>query len=144
MVLKILALALTALIFAPSGAHLFELPHKIGLDRADYFTVQSIYAGWALFAVPVFAAIAANGALAWRSRRTDVVAARWAWIAAGLVCLSLAIFFAWVLPANRATLNWTHAPQDWRAWRRAWEFGHAAGAVASFAAVLATARAIAR
>ena len=63
MLLKLIALALTALTLIPSGAHLFELPGKIDLDRDAYFTVQGIYAGWAWFAVPIFAAILANGAL---------------------------------------------------------------------------------
>ena len=47
-VLKILALILTAIILVPSGAHLFELPGKINLDREAYFIVQGIYYGWAL------------------------------------------------------------------------------------------------
>ena len=44
-------------ILVPSAAHLIELPGKIGLDRKAYFIVQGIYAGWALFGVPIFAAI---------------------------------------------------------------------------------------
>jgi hypothetical protein len=49
--LRLTALALTAIVLVPSGAHLFELPGKIGLPRDAYFTVQGIYAGWAWFAV---------------------------------------------------------------------------------------------
>lgn len=44
-ILKLLTLALTALSAIPGGAHLFELPAKIGMTEADYFTAQSIYAG---------------------------------------------------------------------------------------------------
>ncbi|TMJ67612.1 MAG: DUF1772 domain-containing protein, partial [Alphaproteobacteria bacterium] len=51
---------MTALAFVPVGAHLFELPNKIGLSEQHYFVVQSIYRGWALFGVVIFAAIAAN------------------------------------------------------------------------------------
>ncbi|MFC3722794.1 hypothetical protein [Neoaquamicrobium sediminum] len=53
MILKLLTLALTALIVIPGGAHLFELPAKMGMNEAEYFTVQPIYEGWALFAVVV-------------------------------------------------------------------------------------------
>lgn len=59
---KLLALGLTALIVIPGGAHLFELPAKMRLSESEYFSVQSIYAGWALFSVAIFAAIAANQA----------------------------------------------------------------------------------
>ena len=47
--LTLMTLALTVIVLVPSGAHLFELPGKIGLPRDAYFTVQGIYAGWAWF-----------------------------------------------------------------------------------------------
>jgi hypothetical protein len=142
MVLKLLALALTALILIPSGAHLFELPGKIGLDREAYFTVQGIYAGWAWFAVPIFAAILANGAIFFAERRHDATAARAALLSAGLIAVSLVVFFIWVFPGNRATANWTDGAQNWDVLRKSWEYGHAANALIVFAALIATARAI--
>ena len=51
---------LTALALVPAGAHLFELPNKIGLDQEPYFIVQGIYRGWALFGIVLFGALAAN------------------------------------------------------------------------------------
>ena len=140
--LKLLTLALTALIVIPGGAHLFELPAKIGMAEGDYFTVQSIYAGWALFSVPIFAAIAANGYLAWTLHRQDAIAARWALGSALLISHTLVIFFVWVLPANQATANWTAIPGNWEELRRNWEYGHAVNAVISFVALLMTGRAI--
>lgn len=142
MFLKLLTLALTALILVPSGAHFFELPAKIGMEQADYFTVQAIYAGWALFAIPIFAAIAANGFLSWSLRPLDLAASRWALASALLIGLTLAIFFIWIFPGNQATANWTEAGADWETLRRNWEYGHAANAVITFAALLATGRAI--
>lgn len=142
MFLKLLTLALTALVVIPGGAHLFELPAKMGMAEADYFTVQSIYAGWALFAVAIFASIAANGYLSWTLRGTDRVAARWALASAVLICLTLVIFFIWVFPGNQATENWTSIPSNWVELRRNWEYGHAANAVITFIALLATGRAI--
>ena len=140
--LKLTALFLTALALVPSGAHLFELPGKIALDREAYFTVQGIYAGWAWFAVPIFAAIIANMALFLAERRRDPAAARAALVSSALIVLSLAVFFTWVFPGNQATANWTSIPDDWQARRQAWEYGHAAGALIVFGALLATGRAI--
>lgn len=142
--LRIAALVFTALSLVPGGAHLFELPGKIGLDRSDYFTVQAIYAGWALFAIPIFLAILANATLFVRLRRADRIAARWALSAALLILVSLAIFFARVFPANQATRNWTFMPADWEALRAAWEYGHAINAVLVFLAFVATSIAVVR
>lgn len=142
MVLKLLALSLTVLVLIPSGAHLLELPAKITMNEDDYFTVQRIYEGWALFAVPILAAILTNGALWWSMRRNGEPAARWALASALLVCLTLVIFFVWVFPGNQATANWSSVPADWEMLRRNWEYGHAVNALVAFAAVLATGRAI--
>lgn len=143
-VLRILALTLTAIILVPSAAHLIELPGKIGLDREAYFIVQGIYAGWALFGVPIFAAILANGALAIALRRREPAAAIWALASAVLIAASLAIFFIWTFPANQATANWSHKPEHWEILRREWEYSHAANSVVVFAAFLATALAVVR
>ncbi len=135
---KIAALAFTALILIPSGAHLFELPAKIGLDREAYFIVQGIYAGWAAFFLPILGAIASNGLLFATLRRHRPAKARWALLSAGLIVASLAVFFAFVFPGNQATENWTSQPGNWEALRRSWEYGHAANAVLVFAAFIAT------
>ncbi len=135
---KIAALAFTALILIPSGAHLFELPAKIGLDREAYFIVQGIYAGWAAFFLPILGAIASNGLLFAALRRHRPATARWALLSAGLIVASLAVFFAFVFPGNQATENWTSQPGNWEALRRSWEYGHAANAVLVFAAFIAT------
>jgi hypothetical protein len=44
----------------PSGAHLFALPNKIGLAQDQYFVVQNIYRGWALFGIVLFGALIAK------------------------------------------------------------------------------------
>jgi membrane protease YdiL (CAAX protease family) len=123
------AIALTALILIPSGAHLFELPGKIGLDRDAYFTVQQIYAGWSLFGAPIFAAILVNIVLYFAERRHHAATAHWALIAASLIVISLGVFFTWIFPANQATENWTMQPDNWEALRSNWEYGHAANAI---------------
>jgi hypothetical protein len=142
--LRVLALVLTAIVLVPSGAHLFELPGKIGLDRDAYFVVQGVYAGWAFFGVPILAAILANGGLFVTLRSREPSTARWALASALLIAVSLALFFTWTFPANQATANWTHKPENWEVLRREWEYSHAANAVIVFSAFIATAIATVR
>lgn len=132
-VVHFLAIVLTALAMVPGGAHLLELPAKIGMDREAYFTVQQIYRGWALSGAVIFAAIAAN---LWAGvrRRRQPAAFRLAIAAAGLIVLSLAIFFTWTYPANQATMNWTTVTEDWAALRARWELSHALNAAIMLAA----------
>ena len=66
---QFLALVLSALALVPAGAHLFALPNKIGLAQTDYFIVQNIYRGWALFGIVLFGALAATLVLAILVRR---------------------------------------------------------------------------
>lgn len=131
--LAVLALILIAIIMMPSGAHLFELPNKIGLARDQYFIVQNIYRGWALFGAVIFPALAVTAMLAWFARKN-----RLACLLAAFACLciacSLAVFFVWVYPGNLATGNWTNIPSDWMTLRRHWEYGHAMSAILTFMA----------
>ena len=132
--LQFLAIILTALALVPAGAHLFELPNKIGLSQVDYFTVQGIYRGWSLFGTVVLAMLAANLALAvWlRGRRSASWLASTAFL---LTAATLAIFFIWTWPPNQATQNWTVAPENWQALRTQWEYAHATNAVLTFVAL---------
>ena len=128
------AILLTALALVPAGAHLFELPKKIGLAQEPYFIVQNIYRGWALFGIVLFGALAANLALTIVLRRQR--AASWLALASFLlVALTLAVFFTWTYPANQATANWTVAPENWQALRTQWEYAHAANALLTFLAL---------
>ena len=141
MVLKIvqfLALVLTALALVPAGAHLFEFPNKIGLSQDRYFVVQDIYRGWALFGFVLLPAVAANLVLAIMLRGQG--ASFWLAVLA-FMCItsSVAIFFMWTYPANKATNNWTDAPANWEVLRTQWEYSHAANAVMTFIAFCAVA-----
>lgn len=51
------AIACTALPLMPAGAHLLELPNKLGLRADEYLIVQQRYRGWALAGVIVAAAL---------------------------------------------------------------------------------------
>ena len=135
-VAQFLAIALTALALVPAGAHLFELPNKIGLAEHDYFVVQSIYRGWALFGIVLFGALAADLAAAVMVRRQRAPF-RLAVLAFLLVVATLVIFFTWTYPANQATSNWTVVPAEWQELRTQWEYAHATNAVLTFLALCA-------
>jgi hypothetical protein len=132
-VVQFLALAFVALALVPSGAHLFALPNKIDLAREQYFVVQNIYRGWALFGIVLFGALLASLALALllRGRGAAFVLAL---VAFCCIALSLVIFFVWTYPANQATDNWTTIPANWEQLRRQWEYSHAANALVTFVA----------
>jgi hypothetical protein len=133
---QFLALVFTALALVPAGTHLFELPNKIGLPQDDYFVVQGIYRGWALFGIVLFGALAANLAAAFVARRQR--APFWlALMAFLLVAATLVIFFTWTYPANQATSNWTVVPENWQELRLQWEYAHATNAVLTFLALCA-------
>jgi hypothetical protein len=140
-VLQFTAIVLTALALVPSGAHFFELPNKIGLPQEEYFTVQAIYRGWALFGIVLFGALAANLSLAAALR--DQRRPFWLALAAFIIIAgTLVIFFTWTWPANQATSNWMVAPGNWRELRAQWEYSHAANAVLTFIALCAVTLAV--
>jgi hypothetical protein len=130
---QFLAVVILALALVPGGAHLFELPNKIGLDQEHYFIVQGIYRGWALFGIVLFGALAATAALT-VMLRNERTAFWFALLAFVLVAANLIIFFVWTYPANVATNNWTTVPANWDELRRQWEYSHAVNAVVMFAA----------
>jgi hypothetical protein len=135
-VAQFLALVFTALALVPAGAHLFELPNKIGLGEDDYFIVQGIYRGWALFGIALFGALGANLLAAILVRRQR--APSWlALLGFLLVAATLVIFFTWTYPANQATSNWTVVPENWRELRLQWEYAHATNGVLTFLALCA-------
>src|SRR5512134_1620909 len=111
--MQFFAVILTALALVPAGAHLFALPNKIGLPQEQYFTVQSIYYGWALLGVILIGALLADLGLA-VLQRDQRVPFRLALLAAVLMAASLLAFFTWTYPANQATENWTVAPETWQ------------------------------
>jgi len=129
------SLVFVAIIFVPAGAHLAELLNKIDLPRDQYFVVQNIYAGWALFGFPVFAALFSLLVLviSLRRERGPFV---WALIAFLCIVATQVVFWTWTYPANVATNHWTAIPENWEALRRQWEYAHAANAVLTFVAIV--------
>jgi hypothetical protein len=135
-VAQFVAIVFTALALVPAGAHLAELLNKIHLAQEEYFVVQSIYRGWALFGIVLFGALAANLILAVLLRRQR--APFWlAFLAFLLVAATVAIFFTWTYPTNQATSNWTVVPANWQELRTTWEYAHATNAVLTLIALCA-------
>lgn len=129
--IQFLAIVLFALALVPGGAHLLELYSKMQLDREAYLLVQQIYRGWAMLGIIQVAAMFAGLLLVVYSRPQHLA---FALSLAGLVLLggSLAGFFMWTFPINKATGNWLAVPVDWSGLRMQWEYSHAANAVLTF------------
>jgi hypothetical protein len=133
--IQFLAIMLTALALVPSGAHLAAMANKMAMAQTAYFVAQQVYAGWALFGIVLFGALAANLAHTIMLRRLSRSFGH-AFASFLFVASSLVIFFVWTFPTNQATSNWTVVPQNWNELRSQWEYSHAANAVATFAALV--------
>ena len=141
--IQFLAVMLTALALVPSGAHLAALPNKMAMAQAAYFVAQQIYAGWALFGIVLFGALATNLAHTIVLRRLGR-SFGYALASFLLVAANLAIFFVWTFPTNQATNNWTVVPNNWNKLRIQWEYSHAVNAVVTFAALVCVVIAVLR
>jgi hypothetical protein len=134
--LPLSAVLLVAICLVPAAAHLLELPRKLAMPPAQYMIVQDIYAGWALFGIPILAALILTAMHA-ATVRADRVA--FALSIAAFLCLAATqvIFWSFTYPMNAASANWTRMPDNFEAARRQWEYSHAANAVITFAALAA-------
>ncbi len=136
-IVSFIALVLTAIALIPAGAHVFEMSGKMKLGRDAYFVVQGLYRGWAFFGIAIvgaFLACLANAVLPGNQRDR-----LFSLFAALMIAASLAIFFAYVYPANQITRNWTTISANWKNLRYQWEWGHAVSAVFTSLAFLALA-----
>lgn len=134
-VVQFVAVMLTALALVPGGAHAFVLLNKINLGAEQYFIVQNIYRGWALFGIVLLGALLANLVLALMLLRRGGAAFVLASLAFCCIALTLVVFFVWTYPANQATNNWTTIPDHWEQLRAQWEYSHAINAVITFVAL---------
>jgi hypothetical protein len=133
--LYVVAFVFAGLMLGPALAHLLELPNKIGLPQDQYFTVQRIYAGWALLGIVISGALISIGSLAFalqRERQPMI----WAVVALACIVAAQIVFWTYTFPANVATSNWTQVPENWETLRRQWEYSHAAGSVLTFGSVM--------
>ena len=118
----------TALALGGALAHMLELPNKISLSRDQYFTVQTIYAGWNRLVYLLGIQLLSIAALIFMFRHEPWILRSTVVALLGLIAAQVA-FWTYTFPANVATSNWTTIPQNWEMLRRQWEYSHAAGAV---------------
>ncbi len=130
------ALFFAALALVPAGAHLAELPNKIGLRPAEYLTVQQIYRGWALSGIVVIGALVSTLVLTIMVRGTGRT---FKFAVLALLCIAgtQVVFWVFTFPANQATVNWSVLPPNWAELRAQWEYSHAVSAGLNFVALVA-------
>lgn len=135
-VIRFLAIFFSALALMPSGAHLAELPNKIGLQKFEYLVVQQAYRGWAWFGVVVLGALISLTMLTISVRR---IRGAFAFAMTALACIvgTQIVFWVFTFPANQATYNWSTLPTNWADLRVRWEYSHAASAVLNLVALAA-------
>ena len=129
--------ATIALYLVPTGAHLFEMSGKMRLSPSEYMIVQRIYDGWQVFGVVIGLALVvalAQSYLVRVSRRALAMSV----VTLLLLLVALADFLFFTLPVNAATRYWTVMPEPFETARRQWEYSHAAAAVLTFVALLAS------
>jgi hypothetical protein len=133
---RFLAIFLVALTLAPTGAHLLELPHKIGMPADSYRIVQTIYRGWAFAGIVLIAAVLAT---LWLTVVQKAAQTGFAPALIAFLCMAamLVIFFVFTFPVNQATANWTVLPGNWEALRSRWEYSHAVSGLLNIVALVA-------
>ena len=134
--IRLCAILFVALALVPVGAHLAELPNKIGLPPEQYMLAQRLYSGWALFGIAILAALLFTAAHTVLVRNN---AGAFIFSLMAFVCLAATqvIFWLFTYPMNVASANWTQTPEPFEAARRQWEYSHAAAAVLTFIALIA-------
>jgi hypothetical protein len=112
------------------------------MSPTDYMVMQTIYTGWALFGIVIFAAMLLTllHAILRRSERVALLLSL-----AAFVCLvaTQVIFWMFTYPMNVASSNWTVTLDHFETARRQWEYSHAASAVLTFLALVAITAAVA-
>lgn len=125
------------LALVPGTAHAMELPNKIGLPRQEYLIAQKLYRGWQRVAPVVLLALLGTALLVGQSWGAGLAAQAASLVAFVCIAATQLVFWTFTYPVNKATSNWTAAPQHWEALRRRWEFSHAASAALNLAAFAA-------
>ena len=123
---------LTAITLSLTFCHLLEMPGKMKYDEALYMSVQhSLYFHFAwVGAVAEVGAVVSLIVLSFLVRKRSVIFYP-TLVATICVAGGLALWFAFVSPANGMMAQWhgVPLPPNWVAVRRQWELGHAASAV---------------
>jgi hypothetical protein len=135
-VLHFLAIISIALSLVPGGAHLIEMPNKMPMNREEYLVAQRLYRGWALAGIALLTALVTTLSVTIfvLAQRAPFVEALLAFL---LMLTTLVTFVTHILPVNKATKNWTVAPEGWERLRAQCERTHALNAVLTLIALAA-------
>jgi len=141
---RFVSLMLTALLISLAFAHLWQLPPRMGYSGAFWFQTLSMYREFGTGGPGPFVELSALLSvlvLAFWLRGRPAFAATG--FAAFCLCVSFGLWWLWIQPVNLEMLSWNASalPPDWTAWRRRWEYTHAARAVfiaIAFAALVAS------
>ncbi|MGY3033524.1 hypothetical protein ACVIIV_002694 [Bradyrhizobium sp. USDA 4354] len=133
MLLKIwtmVTLLLAALLLGTTFAHTLEIMAKLQYDGPLWTRLQqTLYPFFAWVGGPVeIGAIVASALLAFMLRHDQVP---FLLGSAATACFALAFLGIWIFVTNAANveiLQWStqSVPSDWAAWRRQWDYSHAA------------------
>ncbi len=129
---RFIGIYLSALTLSLTFCHLLEMPRKMQFGESLYWAVQrTLYMNFGL--VGAFAELGAVAFLVAvsvlvRRRRSIFYLTLLATIC---IAASLALWFAFVSPANTQIAQWSTLPlpANWTQVRDHWEYGHAAAAV---------------
>jgi uncharacterized membrane protein len=120
-------------------AHVLDLPGKLALDGPLWLAVQQhLYRGWGALFGPAEILVLLSTIILAILRRGTVAPFRLTSAAAVTYALTIAAFFVFDAPVNRALVRWTPEtlPPDWASYRLQWEAGHALSAILSIIALL--------
>jgi len=126
------------LALVPGAAHAMELPNKIHMPKQEYLVAQKLYRGWQRVAPVVLLALLSTALLvgkSWGSGRAPEAASVLAFVC---IAATQLVFWTFTYPVNKATGNWTSAPEQWETLRSRWEYSHAASAALNLVAFVAT------
>jgi hypothetical protein len=125
------------LALVPGTAHAMELPNKIHLPRQEYLVAQKLYRGWQRVAPIVILALLCTALLVGQLRGAGRAPEAASLVAFVCIAATQLVFWIFTYPVNKATRNWTLAPDHWEALRRRWEYSHAASALLNLFAFVA-------
>lgn len=120
------------------GGHVLELGPKMSFEPHLYVSLhRTLYPNFGRFAgIAEVLSVLSTVVLALRLRHVRTLAVPTAF-AAGFLVVAHVLFWILVYPANVTMAAWPldQIPDDWTHWRDRWEYGHAARAVLTFAAL---------
>lgn len=135
-------LAIAALSLGPSFAHLLEAAPRLTRWPPELWRETTVFNGqfvwFAIVGAPLDLLAILMPAISAFLLRADRTAFRLAIAGCGFYTLSLAVWLAWVNPANTVLASWTPGPipQDFASVQWRWETGHWAVAAAKFVGFL--------